>query len=312
MMGSRADQGLLPLLRLPPLSVLLLLCLHALPDGVAAHPCEAEVGTACPERPPADLATCLKTPSEHETETTLSSECMDFVALNTACAADIKKFCDEGFFTDDTVLCLKTWTDPENLSEKCAKTLRWAAPDSDEADEEESSEGPTDELGMSDKDREEKKEWQAKRKLGRQGAIDRMKMKEADAKKEKERVDLENFKKENPEAYSEMMRQKEEDKRQAQEQKRRERMMAAAAEREKRKKAGMDDDDAPPAPGPKKGKRPSEQGKKGGKSKSYFSGIFGILFLLVLVGGGYYFFTTMGGAKSGRGGGRGGGKKKHR
>mmetsp|Transcript_14092 Transcript_14092/g.40268 ORF Transcript_14092/g.40268 Transcript_14092/m.40268 type:complete len:303 (-) Transcript_14092:69-977(-) len=301
MPGGYAARGLLPLLRLPPCSVLLLLSLRALPGGLAAHPCEAEVSSACPERPPSELATCLKTPSEHETETTLSSECMDFIALNKACAEDIKKFCDEAFFSEDTILCLKTWTDPENLSEKCAKTMKWAAPSSDES-EEESEEGPTDELGMSDKDREEKKEWQAKRRAERGDAIERMKMKEADAKKEKERVELENFKKDNPEAYAEMQRQKEEDKRQAQEMKRRERLLAAAMEREKRKKAGLDEEE--PAPSAQ-GKRSS--GTKGTK-KSGFSNIWGILFVLLLLGGGYYLFTSLGGAKPSKGG----GKKKKR
>jgi len=307
MPGGRAAVGPPPLPRLPSAcSLLVLLSLRALPGGLAGHPCEAEVGTACPERPPSELAACLKTPSEHETETTLSSECMDFIALNTACADDIKQYCDEAFFSEDTILCLKTWTDPDNLSERCVKTMKWALPAGDDA-EEESSEGPTDELGMSDKDREEKKEWQAKRRAERGNAIERMKMKEADAKKERERVELENFKKENPEAYAEMQRQQEEDKRQAQEQKRRERLLAAAAERERRKKAGMDEDEEP---APQKSRKSSASGKGRKSSSSGMSSVLSILFILGLLGGGYYLFSNMGGAKPRSGG--GGGRKKKR
>merc|ERR550532_1516059 len=104
--------------------LLVVLLLRALKGGLAAHPCEAEVSSACPDRPPSELAACLKNPQQHEAPTTLSSECTDFVALNRACDEDIRKFCDESFFTDDTILCLKTWTDPESLSSKCASVMK--------------------------------------------------------------------------------------------------------------------------------------------------------------------------------------------
>merc|ERR1740121_3227350 len=94
----------------------------------------------------------------------------------------------------------------------CASVLEWAVPKDEEGEEE--GDGPTDELGMSQKDYEEKEEWRAKRKAVRDQAIERMKMKEVDRKKEEDRVALENFKKENPEEYAQMVQQQEEEKRQ--------------------------------------------------------------------------------------------------
>merc|ERR1712130_963210 len=96
---------------------------------------------------------------------------------------------------------LTQWTDNENLESKCRNVLKWAVP----AKEEESDDGPTDELGMSQKDREEKEEWQAKRKAVRGDAIERIKMKEADRKKEEDRVALEDFKTNDPEGYATMI-----------------------------------------------------------------------------------------------------------
>eukprot|EP00438_Fugacium_kawagutii_P002404 Skav210789 [mRNA] locus=scaffold275:148382:152088:+ [translate_table: standard] len=90
-----------------------LVCLAVCLMHAVAHPCEAEVQSACPERASSELARCLKDKSEHESPTEISSECADFIALNAACADDIVKSCDE-------------------------------ASDGD---------GPTDELGMSEKDR---------------------------------------------------------------------------------------------------------------------------------------------------------------
>ncbi|CAJ1389388.1 unnamed protein product [Effrenium voratum] len=128
-----------------------LLCLR-----VAAHPCEQEVQSACPDRPGSELARCLKDKSEHERPTDITSACADFIALNVACADDIVKSCDEAFFSDDTSLCLSTWTQPEDLSPKCAGVLEWALPKHEAVEE-----GPTDELGMSEKDYADKREWQA-------------------------------------------------------------------------------------------------------------------------------------------------------
>lgn len=139
--------------------------LLALPLYALEHPCETEVSTACPDRAGSELASCLKNPEEHETVTTLSSECTDFVAVNAACADDIVKHCDDAFFAADTVLCLQTWTDPESLSEQCRDVMKWAVPQ-DEDDEFEDA--PTDELGMSEKDHEEKQAWQAERRAKRE------------------------------------------------------------------------------------------------------------------------------------------------
>merc|ERR1711953_1363490 len=107
---------------------------------------------------------------------------------------------------------------------------------------EEEAETVTDELGLSEKDYEEKKEWQKKRKAVREEAIGREKMKEED------RVALEKFKEEDPEGYRQMIQQQEETKKQEIEQKKRERQIAAAIERKKRIERGEapDADDAKP------------------------------------------------------------------
>lgn len=240
------------------------LLLIALPSAFS-HPCESDIASACPDSPASDVAACLKDPSSHEQATTISDECTDFMALNLACGEDIEKFCDDSLFSDDTTPCLTQWTQPEDLSSKCKGVLAWAVPAADGDDDAE--EGPTDELGMSEQDKEEKREWQAKRRAARGDAIERLKMKDADRKKEEDRVALEQFKKDDPDGYADMIRQQEEEKRQVKEQKRKERQMQAALERKKeeaekarRREAGEDVDEdvqkkAPKAKKPKSGKQ---------------------------------------------------------
>lgn len=275
---------------------LVALVLLAASGGRGEHPCEAEVLSACPDRPAGDLAACLKNPSEHETETTLTSECTDFVALNSACSEDIEKHCDGSFFSSDTILCLKTWTDPESLSEKCTNVMKWAIPAP--AEEESSEEGPTDELGMSDQDRQEKKEWQEKRKAARGDAIERMKMKERDAQKEKERVELENFKKDRPEEYQAMLQQQEEDRRQAQTQKKRERLAAAALQRKKEMAAEQEAEGEKPEDTSGKRKK-GKQSKAGG---SWLSSILSFVGIVAVLCGLFYAakFFMGGGGSSGK------------
>merc|ERR1740129_444116 len=118
----------------------------------------------------------------------LSSECVDFIALNVACHEDIQQHCDEDFFSGDTVTCLSEWTDKSSISEKCARVMRWAVPEVDEVVDD----GPTDELGMSEKDHEEKKAWNNERRAARKEAIERMK--KEDTLKEAERLELERLK----------------------------------------------------------------------------------------------------------------------
>mmetsp|Transcript_30088 Transcript_30088/g.82656 ORF Transcript_30088/g.82656 Transcript_30088/m.82656 type:complete len:292 (-) Transcript_30088:223-1098(-) len=254
-------------------SVAAFVLLLATSGALADHPCEAEVSSACPDRPPSEVGACLKNPSEHENPTTLSSECTDFIALNAACASDIAQFCDSAFFSQDTVLCLTTWVDADSLTQKCASVMKWAIPNADD-EEKGNTEGPTDELGMSQKDLEEKKEWQAKRKQARNAAIDRMKMKEADAAKEKERVELETMKRERPDEYARLMELQEAEKRQAQEIKRRERLTAAALERKRKKERGEIEDE--PSPSPNKGRKAGAAKSKG---TSWVSGVLGLLVL---------------------------------
>mmetsp|Transcript_122125 Transcript_122125/g.390577 ORF Transcript_122125/g.390577 Transcript_122125/m.390577 type:complete len:303 (+) Transcript_122125:28-936(+) len=263
-----------------------------------SHPCDAEMQAACPDRPAEEIATCLKNPSEHETPTVLSSECTDFVAMNVACSADIETNCDEAYFSDDTVLCLTEWTDPARLSDRCKSVVAWAVPSKD-ADEK----GPTDELGLSDKDYQEKKEWQEKRKAARGDSIERLKMKEEDAKKETERVELETFKREHPEEYEQMMKQQEEDKRQATEFKKKERMLAAALARKKRQEAGLPEEAEEETEKPKKqktGKNPKASAppaKAVGGSNTLMAIMCFLLIAGICAGGAYIAKSHAGGSK---------------
>ncbi|CAE7561200.1 ATP12A [Symbiodinium necroappetens] len=280
----------------------LLLLLHVCPSTVLAYPCEAEIASACPDSPKSELVTCLKDASQHETPTEISSECTDFMALNSACADEIEQLCDEEFFAEETMPCLMRYrASDEEISEKCQSVMRWALP----ADEEE-AEAVTDELGMSEKDRQEKEEWREKRKKEREAAIERMKMKEVDAKKEAERRELEKFKEENPEAFADMKRQQAEEQRQQAEQKKRERLMKAAWERKKRIEAGEDPDaesgPSPPSRGPN---------RKPKASSSWYSTIAALIVLVVIAGIGYVVVTGTG-KTAGAGGGRGGKEKKKR
>eukprot|EP00933_Yihiella_yeosuensis_P069806 TRINITY_DN7682_c0_g1_i1.p1 TRINITY_DN7682_c0_g1~~TRINITY_DN7682_c0_g1_i1.p1 ORF type:complete len:286 (+),score=84.89 TRINITY_DN7682_c0_g1_i1:184-1041(+) len=205
--------------RLVLLTVMLLATTHC----QARHACEDEVRSACPDRPGSEMAKCLKDKSEHENPTTISSECADFIALNSACAEDISKFCDEAFFSDDTTLCLGEWTPQRNLSPKCAKVVEWAIPKPEGQED-----GPTDELGMSEKDYREKLEWQKARKEARGEAIEKINEKQ----REKE---LEALKKEDPVAYKQLMDEQEAARASFEELKRRQRLQRAAEERKKGK-----------------------------------------------------------------------------
>jgi len=274
----------------------LLLLASFLRDTAADHPCESEVSTACPDTPASELGKCLNNPAEHASEIELSSECTDFIALNKACGEDIAKSCDEAYFSQDTILCLKTWVDPENLSEKCKKVMQWAIPEEEE-------EEVTDELGMSEQDKEEKKEWQAKRKAIREEAIGRMAMKEVDKKKEEDRASLEKFKEDDPEGYAQMIQQQEEEAKQQAEFKRQERKQKAAYERAKRAKAGLDADADESSSKSKTG----ASGASKTSSKTQGSWLSNLVALGILGIIGVVIYTVMGGGKAGGGGGGGGG-----
>lgn len=259
------------------------LVLLGLERSRADHPCQAEVASACPDRPGSELAACLKDSEQHDNPTTISSECTDYIAIHTACAESIDSHCEEAHFTDDTILCLTQWTSPSSLVETCRNVLKWAVPQAD--DEEGTEDGPTDELGMSEKDYKEKKEWQAKRKAARGDAVGRIKMKEEDRKKEEDRVALEKYKQEDPEGYAQMIEQQEEDKRQQAEFKKRERAQAAALERKKKVEMGIEDADVKPEPSGR-----SAPSKK--KSGSSFLPFLGVLAIVVLGSWAYYAFGS--------------------
>jgi len=218
----------------PAARLLLLLAVVAGHGALAQHACEAEVESACPDRPAADIARCLKDETEHDRPTTISSDCTDFIALNVACAGVISTYCDEAFFSRDTALCLSSWVDQSSIPAKCAGVMKWAIP---KKEEEESSDGPTDELGMSAKDYAEKQAWRAKHKAERSAAIERMK--ESDKQKEQKRREMEKLKKENPEEYQRVIAQEEDQRRQKEEELKRERKLQAALERKRREEDGL-------------------------------------------------------------------------
>jgi len=278
-------------------AVLLVLCNRAL----AEHPCANEVASACNERPAAEIGACLKNPEDHDAPTDISSECTDFMALNKGCAEDIESHCDGNHFHDDTILCLTKWTPAENLGEKCTKVLKWAVPAAPEGEDS----LITDELGMSEKDYEEKKEWQKKRREARGDAIDRIAMKKADARKEEDRVALEEYQKADPEGYAAMIQQQEEEKKQQAAFKKQERARAAALERKKKKDEGIEDEND----------KPKDDGSAGrGKPKKKSSWLYSIMSFVIIagIGGLIYVFVSSpkGGAQGNRQKQSGGGKKK--
>jgi len=256
----------------------------------ADHACSKEVASACPERPGSEVAACLKDESQHESPTELSSECTDFMAMNKACAAEIEQFCEGQFFHDDTLLCLSKWTKPEDLGSQCSTVMAWSVP------EEEEKKVVTDELGMSDADYQEKKEWMKKRAAARGDSIERLKQKEVDRKKEEERRAMEDFKNTDPEGYKQEMERKEEDKKQQEAFKRKERARLAAIERAKKVSEGGSEDEEPmkDAKGGKKSKNTKKQSKESWTSKLVSVGI--LCFIGALV---WYFYPK------GSGGGKG-------
>jgi len=288
--------------------------------ALADHPCTSEVASACPDRPGSDVAACLKDTESHDTVTQISSECTDYIAINTACAEDIEKKCDEAFFTDDTIPCLTQWNEREDLTERCQGVLKWAVPEEDE--ELDDLDEATDELGLTEDEAKEKdEEWRARRKAARGDAIERLKMKEADRKKEEDRVALEEFKKSDPEGYAAFIQQQEEEAKQKAEFARLERMRAAAWERKKRQEAGLSEDGEEPPKEAKKSKKQKKQAteeesadfggakagtKKKGGSLLYSLFSFAFVGLVVYV---VYYLAVVAPSQPGTRSGRGSGKK---
>jgi len=287
----------------------------------AEHSCVSEVAAACPDRPGSETAACLKDTESHDTVTEISSDCTDFIAVNTACAEDIEKKCDEAFFTDDTVPCLTQWNEREDLTERCQGVLKWAVPEEEDLDDLEES---TDELGLTEEEAKAKDdEWRARRKAARGDAIELLKMKEADRKKEEDRVALEEFKKNDPEGYAAFIQQQEEEEKQKREFARLERMRAAAWERQKNKEAGLTEEgEEPPKPKKKSKKKTQESeeesasfgGAKAGTKKKGGSLLYSLCsfaFVGLVVYAIYYLAIvapSQPGARSGRGSGKKGKK----
>mmetsp|Transcript_68250 Transcript_68250/g.211039 ORF Transcript_68250/g.211039 Transcript_68250/m.211039 type:complete len:238 (+) Transcript_68250:132-845(+) len=119
-----------------------------------------------------------------------------------------------------------------------------------EEEEEEADEGPTDELGMSAKDYEEKRAWQARHKAERSAAIERM----SGAQREKKLKELERLKEEDPEEYKRVIAEEERRQKDMEEQLKRDRKLAAALERKRREDLGLPPEDQDGA-GKSKGRR---------------------------------------------------------
>jgi len=252
----------------------LLCALLVVPVALATHACEAEVSSACPERPGSEIASCLKDKSEHDRPTVISSDCTDFIALNVACKDDIAKFCDDNHFSDDTILCLMEWTDQRDLTTKCSGVMKWAIPEKVG----EAKKAVTDELGLSDKDYAEKREWQAKRKAEREAAIGRMK----DAKADEEEVkEMEDLKKENPAEYKQRLQERSEAKKSLEEQRKRQRLKVAADERKRRKEAGLPEEEDPTEQ--RKHKRRPAKAEKESWLPTILVGLFSAFVLAALV-----------------------------
>jgi len=235
-------------LRRPPALLVGLWLLAAAVGSSSEHACEAEVNSACPDRPGAEVAKCLKDPSEHERPTVISTECTDFLALNIACAEVISQHCEEAFFSPDTILCLTSWVQQDALTDKCRSVMSWAIA---RDEEEEAEEGPTDELGMSTKDYEEKLAWQARHKAERSAAIERM----GGAQREKKMKELERLKEEDPAEYKRVVEEEARQQKELEEQKKRDRKLHAALERKRREELGLPPDDVEDASGAPKRKR---------------------------------------------------------
>lgn len=89
-----------------------------------SHPCDPEAATACPFDGGARLGLCLRDPSKHEAETSISAECQAFLDLHDACAENLDSgTCGGTKYSDDTVLCLTQWLNRNDLTDSCKAAL---------------------------------------------------------------------------------------------------------------------------------------------------------------------------------------------
>merc|ERR1712039_464797 len=95
----------------------------------------------------------------------------------------------------------------------------------------------------------EKKKWQAERRAGRGAAIEKMR---EDRQKEAE---MEQLKREDPQAYKQLLKEQEEARRSYEELKKRKRLMAAAEERKRKAESGEQDEEEDEKDKRRKGKR---------------------------------------------------------
>lgn len=211
------------------------------------------------------------------------------MALNKACADEIDKFCEDdgGFFSEGTAGCVSHWSRNEDLSPKCKSVVQWAVPGyvegggqaeeegEDEEGEEDGEEGAG--PGMTEAEKREKEEWRAERKKGRDSAMGKMKVDQAE-------LDKLQWQKENPEEFQRMKELEEEERKQKNEIRRRERIMAAAAERKRREESGEVEDDGPKAPKDKTTK----------KKKTSWTSTLMWLGVVVAIGALFYFGATSG------------------
>merc|ERR1719428_1785213 len=148
--------------------VLVVISSFCLQGAHAVHACDSEQGSGCPAFAGAELGACLKDSSKHETPTTISDGCVEFMKTNDACAKEIEDKCQGMFYSDDTMVCLTQWTSPADLSAECAATLPKKEEESAEVDE-------------------SKKEWRAKRKKARSDSIKMMEEEKGGSTKKKKK-----------------------------------------------------------------------------------------------------------------------------
>ena len=91
-------------------------------SGASAHPCDDEHGALCPSSGADNLGRCL-TGASYDDPSALSDGCQSWLAMNKACASDMKAKCPGAAYSNDAALCLTSWTRRDELSATCAATV---------------------------------------------------------------------------------------------------------------------------------------------------------------------------------------------
>jgi len=95
--------------------------------------CSKEAESACPAAEGKALLECLVNKEKHLSPTKISDDCLDMLALHSACKEEIKDYCEEDRFSDHTVTCIKKWMDKGVIAttffgQKCRTVFNWLLP----------------------------------------------------------------------------------------------------------------------------------------------------------------------------------------